>query len=84
MIKELYYFLYLFQNQLDLKSDIREGFCNLGSNIIYEHYGSNLSQYRIKSMEESVDPDYGVGYRNMKSLLDKIGWKRLLKKLPRL
>ena len=76
--------VYLFQNQLDLKSDIREGFCNLGSNIIYEHYGSRLSQYRIKSMEESVDPDYGIGYRNMKSLLDKIGWKRLLKKLNRL
>ena len=76
--------VYLFQNQLDLASDVREGFCNLGSNIVYEHYGSSLRQYRIKSMDESLDPDYGIGYRNMKSLLDQIGWKRLLRKLNRL
>ena len=76
--------MYLFQNQLDLASDVREGFCNLGSNIVYEHYESNLSKYRIKSMEESLDPDYGIGYKKMKSLLDQIGWKRLLRKLNRL
>ena len=35
-------------------------------------------------MNENTDPDYGIGFRKMKSMLDKIGWKRLLKKLPRL
>tara|TARA_B100001013_G_C24586567_1_gene432957 strand:+ start:135 stop:1217 length:1083 start_codon:yes stop_codon:yes gene_type:complete len=76
--------VYLFQNDLELEPDIREGFCNLGSNIVYEHYGSNLSRYRIKSMDESSDPDYGLGYKKMKSVLDQIGWKRLLRKLDRL
>ena len=76
--------VYLFQNQIDLKSDIREGFCNLGSSLIYENYSSKLSDYRLKNMNENSDPDYGIGFRKMKSMLDKIGWKRLLKKLPRM
>ena len=71
-------------NQIDLKSDFREGFCNLGSSLIYENYSSKLSKYRLKNMNENTDPDYGIGFRKMKSMLDKIGWKRLLKKLPRL
>lgn len=75
--------VYLFQNKLDLRSDIREGFCNLGSDLIYEHYGSKLSKYRLKMMNESTDPDYGIGYKKMKEKLDDIDWKRLLKKLPR-
>jgi len=76
--------VYLFQKRLDLKSDIREGFCNLGSDLIYEHYNSKLSKYRLKNMNESTDSDYGIGYKKMKSILNDIGWKRLLKKLPRL
>ncbi len=75
--------VYLFQHHLDLRSDVREGFCNLGSNIVYEHYGSKLCKYRLKSMDESTDPDYGLGYKRMKSSLDKIGWKKLLKNLER-
>ena len=75
--------VYLFQNKLDLRSDIREGFCNLGSNLVYQHYGSKLSKYRMKMMNESTDPDYGTGYKKMKIKLDNIGWKKLLKKLDR-
>ena len=74
--------VYLFQNQIDLKSDIREGFCNLGSSLIYENNRSKLSEFRLKNMKQNLDPDYGLGFRKMKKILDKIGWKRLLKKLP--
>ena len=28
--------VYLFQNEYDLRSDLREGFCNLGSQMIYK------------------------------------------------
>ena len=76
--------VYLFQHHLVLESDVREGFCNLGSNIVYDHYGSKLGEYRIISMEESSDPDYGLGFKKMKSILDQIGWGRLLRKLDRL
>jgi len=34
-------------------------------------------------MNESTDPDYGIGYKKMKEKLDDIDWNRLLKKLPR-
>ena len=74
--------VYLFQNQLThLDSDVREGFCNLGSNLIYEHYNTELSKYRMLNMNENKDPDYGLGYRKMKKLLDIEGWKRLLSRL---
>jgi hypothetical protein len=76
--------VYLFQHHLVLESDVREGFCNLGSNIVYDHYGSKLGEYRIISMDESSDPDYGGGFRKMKSILDQMGWGRLLRKLDRL
>ena len=56
----------------------------MGSSLIYENYNSKLSDYRLKNMNENSDPDYGFGFRKMKSMLDKIGWKRLLKKLPRM
>ena len=32
-------------------------------------------------MNENEDPDYGLGYRRMKKLLDIEGWKRLLSRL---
>tara|TARA_Y100001958_G_scaffold141492_1_gene116918 strand:- start:333 stop:956 length:624 start_codon:yes stop_codon:yes gene_type:complete len=76
--------VYLFHNQIDLKSELREGFCNLGSSLIYENYNSKLSKYRLKNMNENTDPDYGIGFRKMKLILDEIGWNRLLKKLPRM
>jgi hypothetical protein len=79
-----YLHVYLFQNDYDLKSDLREGFCNLGSQLMLMKDNSVLSKYLLDSMYKSDDPDYGKGFIKMNSLLEKKGWDALLKYLIKL
>ncbi len=73
--------VYLFEHDLDLRSDIREGFCNLGSEMVYEYSRSEYARFQLRNMQESQDPDYGIGYRKMSRELDKKGWRYLLETL---
>ena len=73
--------VYLFLNNYKLRSDIREGFCNLGSQLIFTTTNTNLSNYFLKSMYQNKDPDYGIGFLKMNKVLEKQGWKRLLEQL---
>lgn len=58
-----------------------EGFCNLGSMVIYQQDGSPLAQQQLKKMELSKDRIYGSGYRAMRQELEKFGWRQLLSRL---
>jgi len=73
--------VYLFERNLDLRSDIREGFCNLGSELVYKDNPSEYADFRLLNMSQSQDPDYGIGYRKMSRLLDQRGWRYLLESL---
>ncbi|NQV15621.1 protein DA1 [bacterium] len=73
--------IYLFEQDLNLRPDIREGFCNLGSELVYESDNSQYSKFRLQSMLESLDPDYGIGYRKMSKLLYQKGWMYILEEL---
>ena len=79
-----FFHVYLFQNDYDLGSDLREGFCNLGSQMIYKQDNSILSKYLLDSMYESDDLDYGKGFIKMNSMLEKKGWNTLLNDLVKL
>ena len=70
--------VWLHQNQIKLSLSLTEGFCNLGSALIYDNANTKLSKILKKSMSESNDPVYGRGYKYMNSLLEKHGWKKLL------
>lgn len=76
--------VYLFQKDIVLRSDIREGFCNLGSELIYQRDGSELSRYRLHNMQEDPDPDYGAGYRKLSAQIQKYGWSHVLQNLESL
>jgi len=76
--------VYLFQRDLDLPSHITEGFCNLGSELVYRDIPSEYARFRLETMWEDRDPDYGEGYRQMSRRLEAGGWRRLLDDLPRL
>lgn len=76
--------VYLFGRDLELKSDIREGFCNLGSELIYKNTSSEYARFRLLNMEKSQDPNYGYGYRKMSRLLDQRGWRYLLDSLDQI
>ena len=73
--------VYLFENGLDLRSDVREGFCNLGSELVYKDSNSQYAKFRLANMMESKHPDYGIGYQKMSKLLEKRGWRYLLETL---
>jgi hypothetical protein len=73
--------VYLFLNDYTLPSDIREGFCNLGSQLIFTTTNTNLSNYFLNSMYQNKDPDYGIGFLKMNKVLEEQGWKQLLKRL---
>lgn len=55
-----------------------EGFCNLGSALIYQNEGSPLAQVLLQRLWEDPDAVYGVGYRQMRPQLEKLGWPGLL------
>ncbi len=73
--------VYLFERGLDLRSDIREGFCNLGSAMVYKDTPSEYAKFRLLNLEKSQDPDYGIGYRKMTGELNRKGWSYLLETL---
>ena len=76
-----YLHVWLYNNNINLPPAQREGFCNLASAYLYEQNGSKLSQIHLNSMNTNSDPNYGEGYRKMKILLEKKGWKSLLQTL---
>lgn len=74
--------VFLFQHDLVLPADIREGFCNLGSELIYSRDDSEFSRFRLENMQKDPDPNYGVGYRKMSQRLQDVGWSTILSELP--
>tara|TARA_B100001250_G_C19668914_1_gene730561 strand:- start:202 stop:996 length:795 start_codon:yes stop_codon:yes gene_type:complete len=74
-----YLHVWLFENNLDYKSSITEGFCNLGAFAIYDSKDTDFAQIQLQIMNENPDPDYGKGYRGMKKCLDRKGWGKLIK-----
>ena len=76
--------VFIFMNRYKLNSAITEGFCNLASELIYENYNTGIAKYALESMYLDNHPDYGVGFKEMRKLLNKKGWYDLLEMLPNL
>ena len=68
-------------NNIKLNKSKLEGFCNLGSVLVYDNYDLELARILKKSIEENPDPIYGKGYKYMNSLLEIYGWDKLLSML---
>lgn len=73
--------VYLGERDLNPPSDVSEGFCNLGSAMIYKLSDSEFAQFQLSNMDASKDPVYGYGYRKMAARLDKLGWRDLLQSI---
>ena len=69
------------ENELKLSSFVSEGFCNLGSELIYNNDPTKFSQIHLKALSDYNHPNYGGGYLFMKNNLEKFGWNNLLKNL---
>ena len=71
-------------NSLDLDIIIAEGFCNVGSSLIYENDGTQFSQIHLKSMESNADEAYGKSFIIFQKEMDKNGWETLILKIKSL
>lgn len=62
---------------------VMEGFCNLGSQAVYqtEREDPALAAVLLQQMETDPDPVYGDGYRHMKGLLERRGWSAVVHEL---
>ena len=78
-----YLHVWLHMNDLEYKSPITEGFCNLAAAMVYENSESEFSAVGLMKMQQNKDPDYGVGYRNMKSCLEHYGWSEFLSRIKK-
>ena len=76
--------VYLFENNYNLSPEIREGFCNLGSELIYKNENSKYSILKLEAMKNNPDPVYGLGFKKMSKLLNQSGWNILLRNLSTL
>lgn len=59
-----------------------EGFCNLGTALIYED-NTPLAHYLLQRMHESADPIYGEGFRQQHQRLQQLGWVGLRQEMLR-
>ena len=66
------------KNNFHSKLKIIEGFCNLGSMLIYDNDNTHFSKIHLNAMENDPNPIYGEGYRQVKSKYDKLGWEKLI------
>lgn len=64
-------------NNIKLNKSKLEGFCNLGSSLVYDNYSIELADILKLSLENNPNPIYGKGYKYMNSLLDIYGWEKL-------
>ena len=74
--------VFIFMNRYKLSSAITEGFCNLASELVYENYNTEIAKYALESMYLDTHPDYGLGFKKMRKLLNNKGWHYLLDTLP--
>ncbi|MFN8672617.1 MAG: protein DA1 [Candidatus Sericytochromatia bacterium] len=65
------------ENKIKLSHEEEEGFCNLGTALVYENDKSLFSEVLLKALDEDSDKVYGDGYRLMKKRLKEKGWKNL-------
>jgi len=75
--------LHVWQNEkyLTPSPKVTEGFCNLGSYIVYKDIDNALANILIKQLEADPDPVYGEGFRTIKNTFEKKGLQYVINKI---
>ena len=71
-------------NSINLDIITAEGFCNLGSSLIYENDGTQFSQIHLKAMVNNADEAYGKSFIIFQREMEENGWKALIQKIKSL
>lgn len=73
--------VYLYHNNILLGTFNTEGFCNLGSALIYNNDGTQFSQIHLQAMVNNPDEAYGTAFLNFQKEVEKNGWEYFLNNL---
>ena len=73
-----YLHVWLNINDVKYSDSIIEGFCNLGSALVYKKNPSHFSKLKLEGMFDNDHPDYGLGFVKMNSCLELYGWEVLI------
>lgn len=67
-------YLHVWQNEhrLSPPPQVCEGFCNLGSWLVYRQIATDLAAAMMRNLEKSPDPVYGDGFRRVKAVYDTV------------
>lgn len=67
--------LHAWQNErrISLPAHLCEGFCNVGSYVVYQAIGNDLALHFIKRLEQDPNPVYGEGFRKVAAVYRRKG-----------
>jgi hypothetical protein len=65
--------LHVWMNEkgISLQPQLTEGFCNVGSYVVYKAINTEMSLNMIKMLEQDPSPVYGDGFRRVVELYRK-------------
>lgn len=69
------------QNRVKMSPPLTEGFCNLGSHIVYANIGHPLAKHQAGVLQDNPDSVYGDGFRFMYKQSKLLGIEGLIKKV---
>ena len=83
-----YLHVWMALNNLEYSHTKTEGFCELGSALIYNDYAKysfnesrEFSEIKLKIMKQNNVDAYGIGYNKMNNCLNELGWSSLIEKM---
>ena len=71
------------QNSVNMSHKNKEGFCNMGTYLVYSSMSGTFTKIQLKNLHESKDMIYGDGFREMYSHFERLGWKKLIENVRR-
>lgn len=70
--------VWLSENEIHLK-DYEEGFCNYGHYLVCKYYaGHPVAVRSLKTLEDGMDIEYHVRFREIKDLVSKVGSEKFI------
>ena len=69
---------WLTQYNVNMPQKKMEGFCNMGTYLIYSSIKGTFAKMQLKFLHESADPIYGDGFREMYEHFKRLGWNELI------
>jgi hypothetical protein len=70
---------WLVQNGVKMSPKLTEGFCNMGSWLLWNRLSSSLTEIYLKELRNNPDPIYGDGFREIFAMYEEWEWEGLIK-----